>query len=439
MTTTSRAIDLTHPEVLSDTARYILGRLDPPRKKSQIPVKPIVVEFMGLHKAGKDSNLVELDRWFKRRGFQVLIRQESAETRDIRTMSRTNPYVYEMRHFSYTFSNFLEALTSRDFHLIVLNRGFVDTLCWLEMHRRQGSVSDEQFEQFRAYILNGPWLEGLDAVVCLMCSVETSLKREYGTTKNVIYGSRMNPKSLALMRDCVESVFEYISDRYPNLPLIKVNTDDRPISETRDEIVGSVLGAVKERMHVVDEELIAHSPALLRELAEDAGRQEIKFMGSVHIQALLRHGWHPQGVTSEIDTYLTPKSQPALVDDECFHLRFYGKHGEQRHCYLVYKRRGGASSRDRVSVPVLWDTVPGFFDIFDKVAVIEKEREIFVRGDMILVVDQVEGLGSFVEIRAPLSSDVMAEAAKLGLTPDRMVPETYLRLFLKNQAKAESR
>src|SRR3989344_8701133 len=164
-------------DVLSDMARLVLSKLDPPRKKSQIPAKPIVIEFMGLHKAGKDTNLVELDRWFRRRKYQVLIHQESAETKEIRVMTRTNPYVYEMRHFAYTFSNFLEALTSRDFHLIILNRGFVDTLCWLEFHRRQGTISDKQFEEFRSYILSGPWVEGLDVVVCLTCSVETSLKR----------------------------------------------------------------------------------------------------------------------------------------------------------------------------------------------------------------------------------------------------------------------
>ncbi len=426
-------INLKNADVSGDIAKHILGKLDPPRKKSQVPVKPIVVEFMGLHKAGKDSNLVELDRWFKRRGYQVLIRQESAETKEIRVMSRTNPYIYEMRHFAYTFSNFLEALTSRDFHLIILNRGFIDTLCWLEFHRRKGDITDAQFEHFRSYILTGPWMEGLDAVVCLMCSVETSLKREYGTTKNVIYGSRMNPESLTLMRDCVESVFEYISDRHPNLSLIKVNTDDRPISETRDEIVAGVLDSVKERMKVDEDELIAHSPSLLRMLAQDGGRQEVKFSGSVSVQVLLKNGWIPQGLTREVDTYLSPKNQPVLENDECFHLRYYG---DINCCYLMYKRRmGGALTRSRVSIPILQGMEADFFSVFDKVAVIEKERQVFVRGDIILTLDKIDGLGEFTEMRAPVATSIGSEAEKLGLTPDRMIPETYIRLFLKNQSR----
>ena len=432
MPNTTKSINRANADVSNDIARHLLSKLDPPRKKSQVPAKPIVVEFMGLHKAGKDSNLVELDRWFKRRGYQVLIRQESAETKDIRVATRLNPYVYEMRHFAYTFSNFLEALTSRDFHLIILNRGFIDTLCWLEFHRRKKAISDKQFKQFRSYILSGPWIEGLDAVVCLMCSVETSLKREYGNVANPIYGSRMNPESLTLMRDCVESVFEYVEDQHPEVNLIKVNTDESSVSETKDEIIAEVLNSVTGRMKIDDDELIAHSPALLRELAKDSGRQELKFTGTVSIQTLLKHSWLPQAVVHEADTYLTPKNQPVLDNDECFHLRSYG---ENKPCFLMYKKRSESPIRLRMSVPILPETMEDFFTVFDKVAVIEKERQIFVKGDVVLALDGIDGLGEFVEVRAPAHSDVGSEAIKLGLTPDRMIPETYIRLFLKTQSR----
>lgn len=436
MTDTTSSVRLHNLDVASDFAKHFLGKLNTEREKTDVPVKPIIGEVVGFHKAGKDSNLVVLDRWFRRRGYRVLITQESAETKKIRAMTRTNPYVYEMGHFAYTFSNFIEALTSRDFHAVFLNRGFIDTLCWLESHRRQNLVSNEQFEQFRSWVLNGPWLEGLDVVVCLMCSVETSLRREYGTTENVIYGSRMNPESLTLMRDCVESVLEYIGDRHPNLAIIKVNTDngsaDRTISETSNEIIMGVLNSVRNKMKINDDEIIAHSPALLRELAKDFGRQEIKFNGSVSIQTLLKHSWLPQGAVYEIDTYLTPKGHPALENDECFHFRFYG---ENKPCYLMYKGRNGVSTRLRNSVPILPETMSDFFEIFEKVAVIEKERQIFVKGDMVIALDKIDGLGEFTEMRAPVSSNIETETEKLGLTSDRMVPETYIRLFLKNQSR----
>ena len=83
---------------------------------------------------------------------------------------------------------------------------------------------------------------------------------------------------------------------------------------------------------------------------------------------------------------------------------------------------------------MLYEALGDFMAIFDKVAVIEKEREVFVKNGIILTRDRVENLGEFVELRAPLSTDVNAEAIKLGLTQDRIVPETYIRLVLKNQS-----
>ncbi len=418
-------------DVSSDIARYILGKLDPAKKKTDMPVKPIITEFFGIPKAGKDTQLVHLDRWFRRRGYQVLIHQESAETEEIRTMSRgVDPYTYEMRHFSYTFANFVSALTSRDFHLIALNRGFVDTLCWLEWHRRNGALSDIRYNQFRSYILGGPWVEAVDGVFYLTCSVEVALKREYGNNPNPVYGSRMNPKTLALMKDCIDSVVEDVSKELPELPLFVLDTSESTAEGDSHRIISILLNSVKERLDVTDDEVTPFSPALLRLTAKDAGRQELKFSGTVDTQKLLHNGWHPESSGREVDTYLAPKNQPALQGDECFHIRQYGS----KKCYFIYKRRVDSPTRSRVSIPVLYETLGDFFTVFDKIAVVEKDREVFVKNDIILTLDRVEGLGEFVELRAPLAADITAEAIKLGLTQDRLVPETYIRLVLKNQS-----
>ena len=70
----------TDPDVLSNTARILLTAvLDPPKRKTDRPAPPLIAEFFGLHKAGKDTQLVEVDRWFKREGFRVFIQRESAE------------------------------------------------------------------------------------------------------------------------------------------------------------------------------------------------------------------------------------------------------------------------------------------------------------------------------------------------------------------------
>lgn len=431
MTTVAVGVEVSKTDISSDIARYILTKLDPAKKKTDTPVKPIIAEFFGIPKAGKDTQLVYMDRWFRRRGYQVLIHQESAETEEIRTMSRgIDPYTYEMRHFSYTFANFVSALVSRDFHLIALNRGFVDTLCWLEWHRRNGALSDARYKQFRAYILGGPWVEAVDGVFYLTCSVQTALHREYGDNPNPVYGSRMNPKTLTLMKECIDSVVEDVRTELPELPLFVIDTSESTIESDSHWITSNLLSSVKRRLDVTDDEITPFSPALLRLTAKNAGRQELKFSGTVSTLDLLRQGWHPESSGHEIDTYLSPKNQPALQGDECFHIRQYGN----KKCYLIYKRRADVPTRSRISVPVLYEALGDFFAIFDKIAVVEKERDVFVKNEIILTRDRVEGLGEFIELKAPLSTDLNAEAGKLGLTQDRVVPETYIRLILKNKS-----
>jgi len=57
---------------------------------------------------------------------------------------------------------------------------------------------------------------------------------------------------------------------------------------------------------------------------------------------------------------------------------------------------GGALTRSRVSIPILQGMEADFFSVFDKVAVIEKERQVFVRGDIILTLDKIDGLGEYI-------------------------------------------
>lgn len=93
---------MTKETVFFGKAQAILRKLDSPRRKSDTPIKPFMGEMFGFPKAGKDRQLVELDRYFRRNKFQVLIHQESAEAENIRRVPREHSYVYQMQHFAYS-------------------------------------------------------------------------------------------------------------------------------------------------------------------------------------------------------------------------------------------------------------------------------------------------------------------------------------------------
>ncbi len=419
----------TDSPVMSDLAKVIFRKLNQRREKTEIPIKPIISEFFGLAKAGKDRQLVEMDRWFKRRKYNVTIYQESAENEKIRRMARADAYTYEMAHFAYTFGNLVTATTSRDLHLAVQNRGVIDTLCWLQWHRGQGNITQDQNEHARAFMLGGPWVEAIDAVFYLTCEVQTSLEREYGKSRNIVYGSRMNPKFLNEMKNAIEAVYDFVGETVPNLPLFKIDTTQKGIDETRDEIISLLLQSVEKRLSITEEDILPWSTALMREMANNRG-QEIKFKGLVSDRALRDKSWHLESVSTERDLYLKPKSQLALANDECFHVRYFGS-GDK--CHLIYKRGGGATAKFRLNVPLRTEDVEGLISEFEKIGDIKKEREVFIKNGSVLTRDKVEGLGEFTEIRSA-DTDVLETARELGLDSEDVVPDTYIRLYLKNQS-----
>lgn len=420
------------PDTMEDTARVILRELDAPRRKSDVPIKPIIAEFLGLPKSGKDTQANELDRWFRRLGFHVLIHQESAETRDIRAIPRIDPYAYEMRHFAYSFANLLSANTSRDFHLIILNRGIFDTLSWLEWNKRRGVIRPEQAEYAKSFILNeSSWLESLDGIFYFMCTVDTALKREYGNASVPVWGPRMNPEALTLMRDCIESVYQDMILRFPKLPIVRIDTTDRSIYEVTDEIVSFLVNSAAQRLRLGEEDFLPWNVGLMREKAL-IRRTEIKVRGRVEDRALREHGWDFQARYAEEDIYMALKGRPALENDECFHVRAQGN----RH-YFIYKREA-PDFRSRASIPPVPIPAGSVSDLiagFDVVGTLHKERELFTKEGLVLARDRVRELGDFVEIRSPTTdsnTDLALLIRELGFTDSDIVPASYLRLYLRS-------
>ncbi len=415
-------------------AEAILAKLDQPTRRSEIPIKPLVLEFFGTAKSGKDRQGNEFERWFHRRGFRVLIHQESDETEMMTSLPRLSAQGFEMGHFSYNFQNLVRATADRSCHLIVLNRGIFDNLWHMVWHLRKGSINDEQFKTFRSFLFGGDWIQTLDGVFIITCSIEEALRREYGNDPSPIYGSRMNPRSLAEVAACKNEVLRMLRTHAPNLPVFQINTTGIPIEETRDEIIGHTLTCAERRFSVSEDEIIVRRPTLMRQHAVSQPPQ-LKFRGSIDHEHLRNLGWSLNSSTTETDTYLTPKGVPPLTNDECFHLRNAGNW-----TYFIFKwRPTDPTTRTKIVVPIRdKETIGAIRKELDEVAVLTKDREIFTREGFSLTLDRVDRLGEFIEISAPtVNGDGEARLTEiieeLGLNHEDLVPETYLKLYLKKQ------
>lgn len=422
-----------NPEDLSGAAKLILRCIDIPKRKSETPVPPIIIDLWGPPKSGKDHQLVELDRYFRRQGYNVLLRQESAETEEIRSKKRAVPFMDEARHFSYQFMNLLDAIQNRDFHLIAHNRCVVDELVWFEKMKRTGAITQAQHDAVKAFIFSERWLEAVSAFIALTCDVETALEREHQNTEGpIVYGSRMNPKELMLMHECFESVYAELEAYSPALPLYRIDTTARSIADVRDEILQDVLNSMMRRLELQENDLLPWCKSLLRQKAWMTG-PEFKFRRWVSDDVVRSHGWQLLATVVEEDTYLTPPGEPFLSKNECFHVR---KSGDA--WYFIFKKEGKDSRRwSKLHIPIPEDSVQNIISAFDRVAVIRKRREIFMRQNFIMNRDTVEGLGEFTEIKSsvPVEDIALLDVAReLGFSEGDISPDSYVNLQRKMDA-----
>ncbi len=136
----------------------------------------------------------------------------------------------------------------------------------------------------------------------------------------------------------------------------------------------------------------------LREVAE-----RLSAMGAV-----------PLGNTTEVDVYYAHPCRDFAATDEALRVRYAGNGAE-----LTYKgpRMGpGAKTRREVTVRVEGDVETLISSLgFDRVAVVRKRRALYAVGPYTVSLDEVEGLGTFVEIEAVVDGQGGLEAAVRGI------------------------
>jgi adenylate cyclase class 2 len=150
--------------------------------------------------------------------------------------------------------------------------------------------------------------------------------------------------------------------------------------------------------------------------------ERLKELGARHIRTLI-----------ERDLYLTHPARDFKKTDEA--LRIRRADGE---VILTYKGpKVGSASKTRPELEVCagdFDSLAGILRHlgFGEAGMVVKEREMFLFKDITVCLDEVEGLGSFVELekkgteREQAERELFSLAADLGL--DRFERRSYLEL-----------
>lgn len=154
-------------------------------------------------------------------------------------------------------------------------------------------------------------------------------------------------------------------------------------------------------------------------------------------EALRGLGFSLLSSSEEVDIYFQHPCRDFSASDEALRVRLSGGAAS-----VTYKGpRTGTEAKTRLEITASSgvEVVEVFKRLgFVPVATVRKRREYYQRGDILVSLDEVEGLGEFVEIEKVVADAAEVEgavrevrelASALGLKEE--VRETYLELFLK--------
>src|SRR6266851_1762394 len=211
--------------------------------------KPIVIEFAGVPKAGKTTTLGQLQSFLKRCGFRVEVVIERASVCPIRDKKHSNFNVWTA---CTTLAQILEKTQDPpridDPHILILDRGLFDSICWLTMMERLERIRTDDRKMIEEFLLIDDWKERITGVIVMTASPQDAMEREKGFLRVDAKGSIMNPEVLQRMLDNTKQTVERLKRDF------RIYTIDTSSGETKnnlkrtaEKVVDIVLSLVEEQ------------------------------------------------------------------------------------------------------------------------------------------------------------------------------------------------
>jgi predicted NUDIX family phosphoesterase len=262
-------------------ARLASGRIvdrHMPEKKSDLQVRaekaaerfgkarrPIVLEFAGVPKAGKTSTISAIQAFLKRCGFRVEVVIERASVCPIK----------DKRHFNFnvwtactTLAQILEKTQTPprpdDPHVLILDRGIFDSICWLGLMERLERIRAEDRLTIEKFLKIDDWRKRTSAVFVMTVSPMHAMKRERGLLPVEAQGSIMNEEVLRRMLETTETAAERLKKEFRifHIDTSSGELQDSP-KKTAERVADLVLNIIEEHLQ---EDILTLEKSLVTDL-----------------------------------------------------------------------------------------------------------------------------------------------------------------------------
>lgn len=204
--------------------------------------RPFMVELTGSPSAGKTTTVIELDKFFRRMGFRVLIPQEGAEV--IRHIPRTTP-VYNVRTGLYALTMLVDNSFGHQYDVMVFDRCIFDAYSWMMYWAEKGKLTPEERLIIQTFFVSPFWTSMIDVAYFFVCDPEVAMERELRIALSQKTGETSNPKTIATLVERYKQAYRELQPANPRIFLVDTtHLDERTMVE---QVAARTLDLFEER------------------------------------------------------------------------------------------------------------------------------------------------------------------------------------------------
>jgi predicted NUDIX family phosphoesterase len=212
--------------------------------------KSVVIEFAGVPKAGKTTTLGQVQTFLKRCGFKVEVVVERASVCPIKDKKHVNFNIWTA---CTTLAQILEKTQNPprpdDPHILILDRGIYDAICWLRVMQRLERMRSAEREIVEKFLQLSDWRNRISGVIFMTVSPEEAMKREQGMLPVVGgVGSVMNGKVLETMISTARSTANEMKKLFRIFEIDTSPGKTKNGKRTAEEAAAIVLNLIEEQL-----------------------------------------------------------------------------------------------------------------------------------------------------------------------------------------------
>jgi thymidylate kinase len=192
-------------------------------KRKVLSRRPIVIEFSGTPKSGKSSSISSLDIFLRRNNFKTKVLTERASVCPIE--NKFDP-LFNVWNGCAAINQLAEIVANRpkEYDVVIMDRGFFDSLCWFEWQKMNGFLGEEDYKRFKSFFTAPRFRMMVDLVIHFDAMPETSMEREYKNLLTRKQGSVMRDNVLEGYRTSAEAAKKWAAPLFRQF--VEVKTDD---------------------------------------------------------------------------------------------------------------------------------------------------------------------------------------------------------------------